>query len=148
MQALLHFTKLHQTLMYVTLLFLLPMLLLNDYSYTSQQFTVHILSIYGSACTVLCIYCLLQLQEKFGWDAFKKVFAAYHSISNAPNNRDGKMNLYAETFSKAVNMNLSAFFKAWGWPIQHSTEEALSSLPMWSDHPMAQYAQLPSLSML
>ncbi|KAG7321764.1 hypothetical protein KOW79_014622 [Hemibagrus wyckioides] len=82
----------------------------------------------------------MQLQEKFGWDAFKKVFAAYHSIKNAPNDRDGKMNLYAETFSKAVNMNLTAFFKAWGWPIQHNTEEALSSLPMWSDHPMAQYA--------
>ncbi|XP_034166696.1 TRPM8 channel-associated factor homolog isoform X1 [Pangasianodon hypophthalmus] len=82
----------------------------------------------------------MQLQDKFGWDAFKKVFAAYHSINNVPNDRDGKMNLYAATFSKVVNMNLASFFKAWGWPIQPCTEETLSSLPEWSDHPMAQYA--------
>ncbi|XP_046718498.1 TRPM8 channel-associated factor homolog [Silurus meridionalis] len=82
----------------------------------------------------------IQLQEKFGWDAFKKVFAAYHSISNVPQDRDGKMNLYAKTFSNVVNMNLAPFFKAWGWPIQPSTDEMLSSLPGWNDHPMAQYA--------
>ncbi|XP_014836289.1 PREDICTED: TRPM8 channel-associated factor homolog [Poecilia mexicana] len=79
----------------------------------------------------------LQLQEKFGWDAFKKVFAAYHDMTNHPNDKEGKMNLYAETFSRAVNMNLTGFFKAWGWPIQRATEEKLSDLPLWTDHPMA-----------
>ncbi|XP_066522152.1 TRPM8 channel-associated factor homolog [Hoplias malabaricus] len=81
----------------------------------------------------------MQLQEKFGWDAFKKVFAAYHNINKVPGDNDGKMNLYAETFSKVVNRNLAPFFKAWGWPIQPSTEEKLHSLPEWRDHPMAQY---------
>ncbi|XP_051718222.1 TRPM8 channel-associated factor homolog [Ctenopharyngodon idella] len=82
----------------------------------------------------------MQLQEKFGWDAFKKVFAAYHNMSGVPNDNAGKMNLYAETFSKVVNLNLCPFFKAWGWPIQPSTEEKISHLPEWSDHPMGQYA--------
>ncbi|XP_051963010.1 TRPM8 channel-associated factor homolog isoform X2 [Xyrauchen texanus] len=82
----------------------------------------------------------MQLQDKFGWDAFKKVFSAYHDMSGVPNDNAGKMNLYAETFSKVVNMNLSCFFKAWGWPIQPSTEEKISHLPEWSDHPMCQYA--------
>ncbi|XP_036414684.1 TRPM8 channel-associated factor homolog [Colossoma macropomum] len=81
----------------------------------------------------------LQLQEQFGWDAFKKVFAAYHDMKNIPRDKDDKMNLYAETFSKVVGRNLVAFFKAWGWPIQPSTEEKLSSLPEWSDHPLAHY---------
>ncbi|KAI4880375.1 hypothetical protein NFI96_025390, partial [Prochilodus magdalenae] len=81
----------------------------------------------------------MQLQEKFGWDAFKKVFAAYHDMIDIPQDNMGKMNLYAETFSKAVRMNLASFFKAWGWPIQPSTEEKLSSLPKWSDHPLVQY---------
>ncbi|KAG8002208.1 TRPM8 channel-associated factor-like protein, partial [Nibea albiflora] len=63
----------------------------------------------------------LQLQEKFGWDGLKKVFAAYHQMSNFPNNNEGKMNLYAETFSKTVEMNLTGFFKAWGWPIEKAT---------------------------
>ncbi|XP_030600029.1 TRPM8 channel-associated factor homolog [Archocentrus centrarchus] len=82
----------------------------------------------------------LQLQEKFGWDAFKKVFAAYHHMSNFPGDNKGKMNLYAETFSQTVGMNLTGFFKAWGWPIETATEEKLSSLPPWSDHPLSQYA--------
>ncbi|XP_061574970.1 TRPM8 channel-associated factor homolog [Cololabis saira] len=81
----------------------------------------------------------MQLQDKFGWDAYKKVFAAYHKMSNFPGKNEGKMNLYAETFSQAVGMNLAAFFKAWGWPIEAATEQKLSSLPPWSDHPMTQY---------
>ncbi|XP_074535866.1 TRPM8 channel-associated factor homolog [Halichoeres trimaculatus] len=81
----------------------------------------------------------IQLQEKFGWDAFKKVFAAYHKMSNFPQDNPGKMNLYAETFSQTVNMNLCGFLKAWGWPIEMATEEKLSKLPPWDDHPMVKY---------
>lgn len=81
----------------------------------------------------------MQLQERFGWDAFKKVFADYYEMRNFPGNNKGKMNLYAETFSRAVGMNLSGFFKSWGWPIEEDTEEALSHLPPWTKHPMAQY---------
>ncbi|XP_036976214.1 TRPM8 channel-associated factor homolog isoform X2 [Acanthopagrus latus] len=80
-----------------------------------------------------------QLQEKFGWDAFKKVFAAYHKMSDFPHDNKGKMNLYAETFSQIVKMNLAGFFKAWSWPIETATEEKLSNLPPWSDHPMTQF---------
>ncbi|XP_054884917.1 TRPM8 channel-associated factor homolog [Poeciliopsis prolifica] len=79
----------------------------------------------------------LQLQEKFGWDAFKKVFATYHDMTNHPSDNEGKMNLYAETLSRVVNMNLTGFFKAWGWPIQKTTEKKLSNLPLWTDHSMA-----------
>ncbi|XP_073343163.1 TRPM8 channel-associated factor homolog [Pagrus major] len=81
----------------------------------------------------------MQLQEKFGWDAFKKVFAAYHKMSDFPHDNKGKMNLYAETFSQTVKMNLAGYFKAWGWPIETATEKKLSNLPPWTDHPMTQY---------
>ncbi|XP_071351951.1 TRPM8 channel-associated factor homolog [Trachinotus anak] len=81
----------------------------------------------------------MQLQDKFGWDAFKRVFAAYHDMSNFPGDNQRKMNLYVETFSQTVEMNLCGFFKAWGWPIEPATEEKLSDLPPWSDHPMVQY---------
>ncbi|XP_047449381.1 TRPM8 channel-associated factor homolog [Mugil cephalus] len=81
----------------------------------------------------------MQLQERFDWDAFKKVFAAYHNMSNFPKDNKAKMNLYAVTFSQTVEMNLTGFFKAWGWPIETSTEEKLSNLPPWSDHPYVKY---------
>lgn len=61
-------------------------------------------------------------------------------MSNFPDDNKGKMNLYAESFSRAVGMNLSRFCKSWGWPIEEATEEALSHLPPWTDHPMAQYS--------
>ncbi|RXN27177.1 TRPM8 channel-associated factor-like protein [Labeo rohita] len=91
-----------------------------------------------STCTALETY--MQLQDKFGWDAFKKVFTIYHDMSGVPNNNAEKMNLYAETFSKVVKMNLCPFFEAWGWPIQPDTQKKISHLPEWSDHPMVQYA--------
>ncbi|XP_072311755.1 TRPM8 channel-associated factor homolog [Eucyclogobius newberryi] len=81
----------------------------------------------------------MQLQERFGWDAFKTVFAAYHNMSGVPGNKEGKMNLYCVTFSEVVGMDLTGFFKAWGWPIEGDTEKKLSNLPAWTDHPMAQY---------
>ncbi|XP_024660658.1 TRPM8 channel-associated factor homolog [Maylandia zebra] len=81
----------------------------------------------------------MQLQERFGWDAFKKVFTAYHHMKDIPKDNKGKMNLYAETFSQTVGMDLTGFFKAWGWPIETATEGKLSQLPSWNDHPMTQY---------
>ncbi|KAK9520529.1 hypothetical protein VZT92_020409 [Zoarces viviparus] len=81
----------------------------------------------------------VQLQYKFGWDAFKKVFAAYHEMTDFPSDNNGKMNLYAVTFSQTVGMDLSAFFKAWGWPIETATEEKLYNLDTWMDHPMVDY---------
>ncbi|XP_076152847.1 TRPM8 channel-associated factor homolog [Alosa pseudoharengus] len=81
----------------------------------------------------------LQLQEKFGWDAFKKFFGAYHNMPAVPQDKTKKMNTFVETFSKVVDMNLTSFFKAWGWPVEPATERKLSSLPDWTDHPMAAY---------
>ncbi|XP_029026249.1 TRPM8 channel-associated factor homolog [Betta splendens] len=89
--------------------------------------------------TWMALETYLQLQERFGWDAFKKVFAAYHTMSNFPGDNKGKMNLYAETFSQTVQLNLCGFFKAWGWPIEASTEQKLSNLPPWTDHPLVKY---------
>lgn len=81
----------------------------------------------------------MQLQDAFGWEAFKKVFAWYHTMQGVPGDNAGKMNVFAASFSKVVDRNLAPFFKAWGWPIEGSTEEKLSSLPAWTDNPMAQY---------
>ncbi|KAF7644139.1 hypothetical protein LDENG_00227010 [Lucifuga dentata] len=82
----------------------------------------------------------LQLQETFGWDAFKKVFAVYHKMDDCPYDNSEKMNLFAETFSQTIGKDLVGFFRAWGWPIETTTESKLSSLPPWTDHPMVSYA--------
>ncbi|KAM3924757.1 TRPM8 channel-associated factor homolog [Leptodactylus fuscus] len=81
----------------------------------------------------------LQLQEGFGWDPFKRVFSEYQTLSNVSNNKNVKMNLWAEKFSKAVNKNLVPFFQAWGWPIDDATSKKLSTLSAWEENPMKNY---------
>ncbi|CAI9582637.1 unnamed protein product [Staurois parvus] len=81
----------------------------------------------------------LQLQESFGWDPFKQLFAEYQKLSNVSSNNSDKMNLWAEKFSQAVNKNLAPFFKSWGWPIEENISQKLSTLPMWEEDPMKKY---------
>uniref|UniRef100_A0A8C5PEC3 Peptidase M60 domain-containing protein n=2 Tax=Leptobrachium leishanense TaxID=445787 RepID=A0A8C5PEC3_9ANUR len=81
----------------------------------------------------------LQLQEGFGWDPFKRLFADYQTMSNIPDDNPGKMNLWAMKFSQAVNRNLVHFFKDWGWPINDDTVTKLSGLPDWEQNPMTVY---------
>ncbi|XP_053569197.1 TRPM8 channel-associated factor homolog [Bombina bombina] len=78
----------------------------------------------------------LQLQEGFGWDPFKKLFAQYQTMTGVPSDNGSKMNLWAELFSQAVQRNLAPFFTAWGWPIDPETSRKLSVLPMWENNPM------------
>ncbi|XP_072258092.1 TRPM8 channel-associated factor 2 [Pyxicephalus adspersus] len=85
----------------------------------------------------------LQLQEGFGWDPFKHLFAEYQTLSNAGKSNKDKMNLWAEKFSQAVNRNLIPFFKSWGWPIEETTSQKLSALPVWEDDPMKKYPSNP-----
>ncbi|XP_053319223.1 TRPM8 channel-associated factor homolog [Spea bombifrons] len=81
----------------------------------------------------------LQLQEGFGWDPFKRVFSEYQTFSNVSKDKNEKMNLWVETFSRAVNRNLVPFFQAWGWPIEDKTRNKLSSLIEWENDPMKTY---------
>ncbi|XP_073475341.1 TRPM8 channel-associated factor homolog [Aquarana catesbeiana] len=81
----------------------------------------------------------LQLQECFGWNPFKQLFAEYQKLSDVSSSNSDKMNLWAEKFSKAVNKNLAPFFKSWGWPIEEKTSQKLSTLPMWEEDPMKKY---------
>ncbi|KAM8973516.1 TRPM8 channel-associated factor 2 [Pelodytes ibericus] len=84
----------------------------------------------------------LQLQEGFGWDPFKRVFAKYQSLTGLSHEQKDKMNLWVEKFSQAVNRNLVPFFKAWGWPVEDKTGNKLSALPEWENNPMKSYAAL------
>ncbi|XP_073435431.1 TRPM8 channel-associated factor homolog isoform X2 [Dendrobates tinctorius] len=83
----------------------------------------------------------LQLQEAFGWEPFKRLFADYQTMPRGSNDKTVKMNLWAEKFSQAVNKNLSEFFKTWGWPIDEDTSQKLSDLPSWDEDPMKTYVE-------
>jgi hypothetical protein len=79
----------------------------------------------------LCMYA--QLQKEFGWDAYKKVFAAYHSLKpeDMPKNDLEKRDLWMVMFSKTVNRNLGPFFRAWGIPVSKKALESIQNMSPW-----------------
>ena len=75
----------------------------------------------------------LKLQEKFGWNAYKSVFAQYNSLPDAqkPRNNQDKIDTWVRIFSKTVKMNLFPYFRKWAWPVSDKVNSELKTLPEW-----------------
>lgn len=79
----------------------------------------------------------LQLQERFGWAPFQRLFARYRAESSAPANEQARLDRWAQWSSEEVGMDLTPFYLAWGWPLSPSVATGLAGLPDWTDHPLA-----------
>jgi hypothetical protein len=82
----------------------------------------------------LALTMYLQLQEAFGWEAFKKVFAEYRDLpaDQRPKTDAEKRDQWMTRFSKAVGRNLAPFFEAWGVPTSPQARESIAHLPAWT----------------
>lgn len=85
----------------------------------------------------------LQVQETFGWDPFKAVFAEYNTLpeSEWPKTQQEKNDQWVIRLSKACGKNLAPFWRAWNVPLSGSVEEALKDLPVWEDHPVKKWTE-------
>lgn len=74
-----------------------------------------------------------QLQQAFGWDAFRKVFADYRAArpGDLPRSDDDKRDQWLVRFSRAVGKNLGPFFTAWGIPTSEKARKSIEELPVW-----------------
>ncbi len=81
--------------------------------------------------TALAMY--IQMQQAFGWETFKKVFAEYRALPAAerPRNDDQKRDQWMVRFSRACGRNLGPFFVAWGVPTSQAARDEVASLPGW-----------------
>ncbi|MBM4039152.1 MAG: hypothetical protein FJ290_11630 [Planctomycetes bacterium] len=81
----------------------------------------------------LALLMYIQLQEGFGWDAFKKVFAEYRALAGnqRPRSDDDKRDQWMVRFSRAVGRNLGPFFQAWGVPTSEKARASIADLPPW-----------------
>jgi hypothetical protein len=81
----------------------------------------------------LALSMYVQLQDGFGWDAYKKVFAEYRAASKdeLPKNDDEKRDQWMVRFSKIVGKNLGPFFQTWGVPVSQSALDEVKKLPEW-----------------
>ena len=81
----------------------------------------------------LALQMYMQLQEAFGWEAYRKVFAEYRELSREerPRSDDAKRDQWLVRFSRAVGKNLGPFFEAWGVPTSKEARGSVADLPTW-----------------
>lgn len=81
----------------------------------------------------LALLMYIQLQEAFGWDPFKAVFAEYRHLraEERPQNDDEKRDQWMVRFSRTVGRNLGPFFQAWGVPTSEQARASIAHLPVW-----------------
>jgi len=81
----------------------------------------------------LALTMYIELQQAFGWDAYKKVFAEYRALpsSERPRTEMQKHDQWMVRFSHAVGKNLGPFFQAWGVPTSEAARQSLANLPAW-----------------
>lgn len=83
----------------------------------------------------LAIY--MQMQERFGWSMFKRVFAEYRALPDAerPKSDRDKRDQWMTRFSRTAGTNLAPLFEEWKIPISQSAIDAVSDLPPWKFRP-------------
>ena len=81
----------------------------------------------------LALIMYVQVQEAFGWEAFKKVFAEYRALpaEQRPKNDDEKRDQWLVRLSRTVGHNLGPFFEAWGVPTSAAARRSVAELPAW-----------------
>ncbi|MEM7146364.1 MAG: M60 family metallopeptidase [Verrucomicrobiota bacterium] len=92
-----------------------------------------------SVWTALEMY--LQLQEAFGWEAYREVFDEYNRLPSdeRPKEQQDKNDQWMIRFSKAVDRNLGPFFRAWNIPVTEAALAEVSGLPEWKEDPMVRH---------
>ncbi|MDE2823119.1 MAG: M60 family metallopeptidase [Chloroflexota bacterium] len=81
----------------------------------------------------LALIMYAQLQQAFGWDAYREVFATYRALSDyeRPKSDAEKRDQWLVRFSRQVGRNLGPFFKAWGVPTSQQARNSVADLPVW-----------------
>ncbi|MGM0493169.1 MAG: M60 family metallopeptidase [Armatimonadota bacterium] len=81
----------------------------------------------------LALRMYVQLQQAFGWDAFKAVFAEYRDLpeEQRPETDDDKRDQWMVRFSQQVGRNLGPFFEVWGVPTSEDARKSIANLPEW-----------------
>lgn len=80
-----------------------------------------------------------QLQQGFGWPAYRAVFAEYLALPAAarPRTDDQKRDQWLTRFSRTVQRNLGPFFQTWGIPTTAAARASVEDLPWWMPAEMA-----------
>ncbi len=81
----------------------------------------------------LALAMYIQMQQEFGWEPFKKLFAEYRGLPDdqRPKTDDQKRDQWMVRFSRTVKRNLGPFFHAWGLPTSEKARASIADLTVW-----------------
>jgi hypothetical protein len=81
----------------------------------------------------------LELQEAFGWEFYQELNATYLAMPSGdrPTDDNARIQTWVIESSFQAGLDLTDFYEAWGFPIDPETADAVSELPLWTDHPLA-----------
>ena len=74
-----------------------------------------------------------QLQQAFGWEPYRQVFAIYRQLpeSSLPHTDAEKRDFWMVTLSRQVGRDLGPFFQAWGVPTSQEARDSIHGFPVW-----------------
>jgi len=92
----------------------------------------------------------IQIQAKFGWEPFKRVFHSYIKYPGPELSAEAatqkqseynqyKINRFVETLSVAAQANLVPFFRLWGIPVDITVETRIADLHPWIPKELQKY---------
>lgn len=81
----------------------------------------------------LALQMYVELQQEFGWELFKKVFALYRVMprKDQPKSDLERRDKWLELLSQVSGKNLGPFFQAWGVPVSKAALAKVKHLPGW-----------------
>jgi hypothetical protein len=79
----------------------------------------------------------LLVQERFGWEPFREVFALYDGLPEVerPRTQAEKNDQWVLRLSRACGHNLAPYHRAWNLPLGADVDRALQDLPVWMPDP-------------
>lgn len=81
----------------------------------------------------LALMTYVELQQRFGWEPFTRVFQEYERAGrrNRPRTDQEKIDQFVERCSRAVAVDVSPLWLAYGLTVDSAVRERLADLPRW-----------------
>jgi hypothetical protein len=91
----------------------------------------------------LALTTYVQVQQAFGWQAFRDVFAEYRALPEAerPKSDAEKRDQLLVRLSRRTGKDLGGFFARWGIPVSEAARAAVADLPDFLPAEMAEFAR-------
>lgn len=85
----------------------------------------------------------LLIQEEFGWEPYRKIFAEYHEMpkNEWPKTQQEINDQLVVRLSIACGRNLAPYWKIWNLPLTDKVEQVLKVLPVWQPKEVAKWSK-------